>query len=96
MPADIDITNGIILDPAQNLYGAGTLQIRNGRITGILSREPKVDGGRRIDTSFCDVSILKIEDGEFPGRDCEGVEQIMARRFVPVATVRAGKLMTLS
>ena len=53
----------------------------------IGSREPGTCG---------DVSILKIEDGEFPGRDCEGVEQIMARRFVPVATVREGNLMTLS
>lgn len=40
-----------------------------------------------------DVSVMRLEEGEFPLSDCEGVVETMAARLVPVATVRAGQVM---
>ncbi|MHB0878101.1 MAG: amidohydrolase/deacetylase family metallohydrolase [Anaerolineae bacterium] len=40
-----------------------------------------------------DVSILRLEEGEFPLSDTEGVVETMTGRLVPVATVRAGQVM---
>jgi dihydroorotase len=48
-----------------------------------------------LETSACgDASILRIEEGEFPALDCEGVEEVMARRFTAVAAIREGELVT--
>jgi len=45
-------------------------------------------------TGACgDVSVLRLEEGEFPLSDTEGVVEVMARRLAPVATVRAGQVM---
>ena len=40
-----------------------------------------------------DVSVLRIERGAFPLKDCEGVEETLGTRLVPVLAVRAGVIM---
>lgn len=40
-----------------------------------------------------DVSVLRLEEGEFPLSDTEGVVELIKRRLVPVATIRAGQVM---
>jgi len=40
-----------------------------------------------------DVAVLRIEEGEFPLKDCEGVTEVLSRRFVCVLTVRAGEVV---
>jgi dihydroorotase len=40
-----------------------------------------------------DVSVMRLEEGEFPLSDCEGVVEVMGTRLAPVATVRAGQAM---
>jgi dihydroorotase len=40
-----------------------------------------------------DVSVLRIERGAFPLEDCEGVEETLRARLVPVLAVRAGVIM---
>ena len=41
-----------------------------------------------------DVAVLRIEEGQFPLRDCEKVERVLSRRLAPVLTIRTGKVMT--
>ena len=42
-------------------------------------------------TGACaDICVLKLEEGEFPAPDCEGVTENMERRLVVKATVRGG------
>ena len=40
-----------------------------------------------------DVAVLTIEQGRFPLIDSDGVEEIMDRRFVVVATIRQGSVL---
>lgn len=40
-----------------------------------------------------DIAVMRIEEGAFPLKDCEGVEIILSRRFAPVLTVRAGQVL---
>ena len=40
-----------------------------------------------------DIAVLRLEQGEFPARDCEGVTEVMRQRLVPVLTVRAGQVV---
>ena len=40
-----------------------------------------------------DVAVLRLEEGEFPLKDCEGVTEVLRTRLATVLTVRAGEVM---
>lgn len=41
-----------------------------------------------------DVTVLRIESGQFPLEDCEGVTETLSERLVPVCTIRAGQVFS--
>jgi dihydroorotase len=41
-----------------------------------------------------DVAVLKLEQGEFAARDCEGVTEVMGQRLTPLLTIRAGQVVS--
>ncbi|MGI6207398.1 MAG: amidohydrolase/deacetylase family metallohydrolase [Anaerolineae bacterium] len=40
-----------------------------------------------------DVAVLRIEEGQFPLKDCEGVTEVLTKRLSAVLTVRAGRAL---
>jgi dihydroorotase len=56
---------------------------------GCIGREGEL--GTLKPGAAADLTLLRLEEGEFHLRDSSGVEEIGARRLVPVAAIRAGR-----